>query len=172
MLVLDQKILTTTLINMKNLFLLLLITPFIFSCVDAGGDTIYDGFTFRISNRTNQVYEGEIFIGTLKNSNFIAIDSIKFERKLEIGGSTLLSHFIGGNRWKPNLDKIKSLSSERCYFKLKLSSDREELVTRYNSTDLFSLLLPNKNFFEGDFGEILLNISDSQISGSAAMEIE
>lgn len=157
---------------MKRINQIILLISFlvITSCDFEDEDVIRNGFTFRIANRTNEAYIAAIVIGGFKNNNFIATDSINFERALEIGGSNLLSHFVDENRWKPSLDKIRNIPSNRCYFKLKLSNSREEMITRYNSSELMSLLLPNSNVFKGDFGAIYLNINDSQISGKAAEE--
>ena len=141
----------------------------IFSCGDIDGDEHYDGLTFRVSNRTNQKYQGEIFIGAMVNNKFIATDSIKFVRDL-VTGSQNLSHFINENRWKPNLAKIRNIPSERCYFKLKLSNGRSGIITRYNSNEFFSLLLPVSEYFSRDYGLIFLNIDDNQLSGRAAEE--
>lgn len=137
---------------------------------DPGGEPIYDGFVVTIANSTNQIYRGEIVIGALKNNSFISTDSIQFERNLEIGNATGGFYFVNEKRWKPNLNKIKNIPSERCYFKLKLSNGRSSIITRYNSNVLFSLLLPEENYFKGDFGKLYLNIDDTQISGYAAEE--
>jgi len=154
----------------KIYYPLFLILLFSISCSDPGGEPIFDGFTFRIWNFTDEVYEGEIVIGSFKNENFIAIDSIKFERKLQIGGAALLSHFIRENSWKPDLDKIRNVPSNRCFFKLKLSNGRSGVLTRYNSEELFSLLLPQKKHFRGEYGELFLNIEDTQLTGGAVKE--
>ena len=138
---------------------------------DPGGEPVYDGLTFRISNRTNEIYQGEIVIGSLVNNKFIATDSIKFIRSLEVGSAlSNYPHFVGENRWKPNLAKIRKIPSERCYFKLKLSNGRSGIITRYNSNEFFCLLLPATKHYRGEFGRIFLNIDYNQLSGRAAEE--
>ncbi|MFK8060816.1 MAG: hypothetical protein AB8B78_12090 [Polaribacter sp.] len=156
----------------KNI-LILFITLVLLSCDgigDPGGEPIFDGFMISVNNSTNKVYQGEIVIGGLQNNNFIATDSVSFKRDLEIGGSNLGFHFVNDNRWKPNLDKIKTLPSDSCYFKLKLSSGRQEIITRYNSNKLFSLKLPETTNFKGDFGRLIISISDTSVIGRAAKE--
>lgn len=138
------------------------------SCSDPGGEKSYEGFEFTIPNSTNQVYTGEIVIGGLVDNVFRPTDSIFFLRDLEIGNLNLLPHFFDGNRWKPNLDKIRSLPSERCYFKLKLSNGREEMLVFFNSTELFNLKLPNTKNFIDDYGRLFVNISNTDIVGNAA----
>ena len=96
---------------------------------------------------------------------------MKFKRSLERGNSTVGFHFVDEGGWKPDLNKIKIIPSERCYFKLKLSNGRSGVITRYNSNELFSLLLPEENYFRGDYGVLYLNIDDTQISGYAAEEL-
>jgi len=113
---------------------------------DPGGEPIYDGFVITFANSTNQIYQGELVIGGLKNNNFIPTDSAKFKRSLEIGNSTGGFHFVDEGGWKLDLNKTKIIPSERCYFKLKLSNGRSSIIARYNSNDLFSLLLPRKLF--------------------------
>lgn len=155
----------------KRVLIVIMLTT-IFSCADPGGEPVYDGLTFQISNRTNEIYQGEIVIGSLVNNKFIATDSIKFIRSLEVGSAlSNYPHFVGENRWKPNLAKIRNIPSERCYFKLKLSNGRFGIITRYNSNELFSLLLPVSEYFSGDYGLIFLNIDDNQLSGLAAEEL-
>lgn len=145
----------------------------IFSCADPGGDPVFEGFEFSVANRTNLVYQGEIVIGGFVNNKFIATDSIQFIRDLKIGGGavTLGYHFIDDNRWKPNLDKIRNIPSEKCYFKLKLSNGRTGIITKYNSNELFSLFLPKNKQFKGRYGNLFLHIDNDQISGNASEEL-
>lgn len=159
----------------KNLYKYLCFISFLLtSCGDIGdpgGEPIYNGFLVTVANSTNQIYQGELVIGGLKNNNFIPTDSVKFKRDLEIGNSTVGYHFVDEGGWKPDLNKIKIIPSERCYFKLKLSNGRSSIIARYNSNELFSLLLPKENYFRGDYGVLYLNIDDTQISGYAAEEL-
>jgi hypothetical protein len=128
------------------------------------------GITIAFYNHTNEVYDAKMIIGGLKNGVFIPTDSINISQ-IKIGGATHPSYFVDENRWKPNFEKIRAIPSERCYFKLKLSNQREEVIKRLNLPDLFSLLLPKEDVFINDYGRILISIRDLEITGRAAEEL-
>ena len=156
---------------MKKKYLQLLCLVFLSSCTDPGGDPTFEGFTFGFTNRTHKVYDARLYIGGFLNGGFIATDSIDINDlktgSLHVNGF----YFPEENRWKPNLDKIYALSSNRCYFKLKLSEAREEVIGRYNSSDLFSLdISDGKTNFIGDEGAIIIVIENNVIYGRAREE--
>jgi len=140
------------------------------SCADPGGDPVFEGFSFSFSNHATLYTDAKVFIGGMKNGVFISTDSIKITR-INIGNNNF-SHFIGENRWKPDLSKIREIPSGRCYFLLRLSDEREELIERYEQTELFSLSVPEGKKFEGDLGYILISIWDDRITGNALKEID
>lgn len=142
--------------------LILLLSIFTFSCSDPGGDPIFQGFQINSFNGTNNILNGELVIGGCIKGNFIPTDSIKLSN-IKTGRSHPLSNFFDENRWKPNLDKIRSLPSDRCCFKLKLSDGREELLTEFESSDLLSLLLPNETNFKGSFGLLFISADKDEI---------
>lgn len=148
---------------MKNLLLFFLLT----SCVDV--DPTYSGFQLDFWNGTNEVYNAEIIIGGLNDGKFIATDSVVV-KEIEIDGNNSLPYFVSENRWKPDLNKIREIPSEWCCFKIKLSNGREELIARYNTNELFSLQLLNKDSFKGDFGVLIITINNSIITGRALVE--
>lgn len=153
---------------MKTKYIILAISLFFMvSCGDPGGETVYDGFSFSIPNQTNEVYKGEIVIGGLINNKFVPTDSLTFLRELKTGNA-VYPHFFDENRWKPDLDKIRNVPSERCYFKLKLSNGREEMLVFFNSTEFFNLKLPNTKNFVGDYGRLFVTVFDTEIVGNAA----
>ena len=126
---------------MKTKFLIIISSLFLISCFDGFIDIeeLHPGFY--LTAFTNQEefgeFDGELFIGGVKDSVFIPI------------GSTLF-HFDGGfhrtstafyydennnktlyhneNNWNPNLDAIKNIPSDNYYFLLKLSEDRQEII--------------------------------------------
>lgn len=103
----------------------------------------------------------------MKNSAFVVTDSIK------IPGKTNGYYFIGKNKWKPDLRKIKAIPSDRCYFFIKLSDQREELIESYdNQTELFSLKIPNSSVFIGDEGTLIIAILDDKVTGYALEGID
>lgn len=154
---------------MKKIVYTLIASALIFiSCSDPGGDPIYDGFKLQVSNRTNTDYNIEIVIGGKKNGIFIPTDSIKMNQPVIKKKSNY--YFIEDNRWMPDLSKIKALPSDSCYFKLKLSNQRVEFIKRFNQQKALNLQLPNKNYYTGDYGWLLISIWDDKITGYAAEE--
>ena len=151
----------------KKLLVLMIASLSMYSCVLDKGRP-YEGFSFLIYNNAHEVFEdAEVVIGGMQNGAFIPTDSIKFD---EIDARLAPRHYhFDDNRWKPNLDKIRAIPSERCYFKIKLSAQREELIM--NNGSLMSLLLPSENFFKGRYGELQLNIQIDNVYGGADEEL-
>lgn len=139
------------------------------SCVKDEDRTQY-GFTISFSNNTTKVYDAKMVIGGMKNGVFIATDSVNVNQ-IKVGGDIHPYYFNGDNRWKPNLDKIKTIPSERCYFMLKLSNNRTEMIGRYNQQEQMSLLLPNNDTFVDDFGRLIIALWDNEVTGYAAEEL-
>ncbi len=152
----------------KKILFLVIVVLTLSSCVK-NEDRSFDGFSFFITNNASTVFENaEIVIGGMQNGVFVPTDSIKLPKLERLVPK---DYHFDDNRWKPNLDKIRAIKSDRCYFKFKLSSQREELVGRYNNTELMSLLLPSENTFKDDYGELLFTIYDNNVIGSAAKEL-
>jgi hypothetical protein len=145
---------------------------FIFSCSDPGGDPVFDGFTFSISNKTNRTYNAKMFIGGVNDNLFSATDSIEISN-LRIGNSlNFPNYFVEENRWKPDLDKIRNLPSSKCYFKLRLFDTREEVIEMFESTEYFRLdISDGKRYFTGYYGKINIYITDSKISGDRHISV-
>ena len=141
----------------------------IFSCADPGGDPIYEGLEFDFRNKTNEKYDIEIVIGGMSNGNFISTDSIVMPSKIQENSSKFF--YLDQDRWKPNLDKIRDIPSERCYFKIKLSLQREEMVKRSDKSDALGLLLPSNDFFAGDYGRLILVVEGSEVTGYTLKEL-
>ena len=153
----------------KNIFLVAISLLFMVSCGDPGGETVYDGFSIAISNNSDQSYSvRKIIVGGLNNNLFVPTDSIIPSTDIVIGSNFLESVFLDANRWKPDLDKIRSIPSERCYFKLKLSNGREEMLVFFNSTELFNLKLPNTENFVGDYGSLIFTVFNAEVVGDVA----
>ncbi|WP_347172825.1 hypothetical protein [Polaribacter uvawellassae] len=126
-----------------------------------------EGFSFYITSNVGSFEDSEIVIGGMQNGTFVPTDSIQFD-KIEF----LSKHYhVNENRWKPNLDKIRRIPSERCYFKIKLSDQREEFIKVYNQNVTMSLLLPSENVFIGDYGELIIAITGTEVTGYAAKEL-
>jgi len=154
---------TKIVIVVASIFLLI-------SCADPGGDPVFEGFSFSFSNHTKAYTDAKLFIGGMKNGVFISTDSILITPK--IPANNRYNYFGDENRWKPNLSKIRAIPSGRCYFLLRLSDEREELIERYEQTELFSLSVPEGKKFVGDLGYILISIWDDRITGNALIEID
>ncbi|NVK51604.1 MAG: hypothetical protein HWD85_01625 [Flavobacteriaceae bacterium] len=153
--------------------LTLIITTFIFtSCSGWTGITpTFKGFEFGFWNYTNEVYDAELVIGGFNNGKFIPTDSIMIDQ-IKIGGAVLHGyHFSGENRWQPNLDKIRNIPSERCYFKLKLTPQRQEMIIRSGQTDILGLKLPSRGHFKDLHGLLLISIRDTKIEGKDSQEL-
>ena len=149
----------------KKILFLIIVVLTLSSCVK-DEDRSYEGFSFFITSHVGAFENAEIIIGGMQNNIFIPTDSIKFDKIVFLSKD----YHFDENRWKPSLDKIR-LISDRCYFKFKLSSQRKELVGRYNKTELMSLLLPNENTFKGGYGDLLFVINKGKVIGSAAKEL-
>ncbi len=154
---------------MKKRILLLVITVLIFTSCVKDEDRVRYGFTIAFWNHTNEVYDAKLIIGGLKNGIFIPTDSINVNQ-IKLGGDIHPYYFINENRWKPSLDKIRNVPSERCYFMLKLSSQREEMIKKYGQQELKSMLLPGSDTFVDDYGRLLISIRDNEVTGRAAKE--
>ena len=146
----------------KKIIPLLLCLILFNSCVK-DEDRFYEGFTFVISNETSKIYDGEIFIGAMKNGVFSPTESIVIP-KIMIGKGHP-HYFISENRWKPNLETIRSIPANECYFLLKLSNSKEEILKRYDTSTLFSLEISNNKKIGGDEGRIYMYIYDNEIFG-------
>lgn len=153
----------------KNILFLIITVLIIFSCSDPGGDPTFEGFEFSIWNKTSNEYDIKIITGGMQNGIFVPTDSIVMQQKIKM--NSYFSYNNSENRWRPSLDKIRAIPSERCYFKIKLSNQREEMIGRYNQQVLMSLLLPGEDFFTDDYGRLLISIRDTKITGRAAKEL-
>ncbi len=149
---------------MKKRVIILVLTVLIFTSCVKDEDRSFEGFTFRFSNHTNLEYNSKIFIGGMKNGIFTPTDSISIVPSIKVSGNN--SYYFGGeNRWKPNLGLIRELPSGSCYFLLKLSDSREELVKIYNNNATFSISIPNGEKILDDEGRIRIYIYDNEIFG-------
>ncbi|WP_088323475.1 hypothetical protein [Polaribacter tangerinus] len=144
----------------KNIFLVAISLILIVSCGDPGGEQIFDGFSVSFINRTDQTLDAKILVGGISDGVFYPTDSI-IAKNVKTG-TIMNGYFKDTDRWKPDLDKIRMIPSERCYFKLKLSNNREELLTEFNSTELFNLILPSASHFIGDYGKLFFTFNDSE----------
>ena len=155
---------------MKKSILFLVITVLtLFSCADPGGDPIFDGFSFSFYEFTGEGYDIEVVIGGMDNGIFKPTDSVKMGAKIPslARGETYL---YSNERWKPDLDKIRTIPSSHCYFKIKLSNDRgnrTEMIGGYNQQELMKLLLPSGDAFVGEYGRLVILIRKNEIIGKA-----
>ncbi|MFN0729847.1 hypothetical protein [Polaribacter gochangensis] len=132
------------------------------SCVK-DEDRSFEGFTFVISNETNLIYDAEIFIGAIKNGVFSPTDSIVIP-KIKVGKGHP-HYFIDEHRWRPNLESIRNIPANECYFLLKLSNSREEILKRYDTSTLFGLEISNNKKIVDEEGRIYIYIYDNEIFG-------
>ena len=151
---------------MKKIIIIILVTFTFNSCADPGGEKVYEGFSFSFYEYTGQDYDIEIVIGGMENGIFKPTDSIKMDKKLP-SLKKGYGYFFEGNRWKPNLDKIREIQSSHCYFKIKLSDNRTEMIERFNLPGLMNLLLPSDDAFVGDYGHLVISIRKDKVTGKA-----
>ena len=154
----------------KNVFLFFC-AMLLISCGDPGGDTIYEGFSLSIYDRTDTALDYELVIGGFFQGNFIPTESLLITN-VELENIRPLTPYFDQNNWKPDLNKIKNLPSDRCYFKIKLSDGREELLTEYSSNELFSLLMPSESNFSGRFGVLFISIALDETWADIAERID
>ena len=135
------------------------------ACLDPGGEPSFEGFTFSFSNRTDQIYDAQLYIGDLKDGVFVATDSVPITN-LQIGYADVIpSYYKDENRWQPDLEAIRNIPSEYAYFKLKLSESREGIIEKFDTSELFKLAIPNGKKFIDDDGRINIYITNDKISG-------
>ena len=147
----------------KNILLLIFTVLLIFSCVK-DEDRVFEGFTFRFSNHTGKEHNVKVFIGGLENGNFIPTDSISIVPSIKINGNN--SYYFGGeNRWKPNLNLIRKTSSNNCYFLLKLSDNKEIIVSVYGIEKFFNIDISNGKEVSGNEGRVRIYIYDDKVYG-------
>ncbi len=161
---------TITHINMNKQKIIFVLTFFIFSSCVKDEDIVFNGFEFSFWNYTKEVYDAKMIIGGMQNGVFKPTDSIDVNQ-IKVGQGTNPYYFIGENRWKPDLDKIKAIPSQHCYFKIRLSPHREEMIKRSGQSQILSLMLPNGDFFTGDYGSLIFGIRDNEVTGRAAKEL-
>ena len=154
---------------MKKIIILIFSVFVIVSCSDPGGDPVFEGVEFDFRNKTNQEYTIEIVIGGMLNNVFVPTDSVLMPTEITANESRFF--YTEGNRWRPDLNKIRAVPSERCYFKIKLSPQREEMVKRSDKSNALGLLLPSSDFFVGDYGRLILVIEDNEVTGSTLKEL-
>ncbi len=154
----------------KNVFLFFCTMLFV-SCGDPGGDIIYEGFSISIYDRTETDLDYELYIGGFLQGNFIPTESLLITN-VELENIKPLTPYFDQNNWKPDLNEIKNLPSDRCYFKIKLSDGREELLTAYSSNELFSLLMPDESNFSGRFGALFISIDTDETWANVAERID
>jgi|TARA_B110000902_G_C14107976_1_gene513215 hypothetical protein len=136
----------------------------------------FTGITFDINNNTDIVYtNASITIGGMKNGEFIGTETYDFpsltitgtnewntyNRNDEEGGLLVFAYNSGG-RWKPNIDLIRNIPSEKAYFKLILEDGNETLLQNVNEdgvlTTLVSREIPKGYMFNNDGGSMYIGI--------------
>ncbi len=150
---------------MKKIIIIVFVALTLNSCADPGGEEVFEGFMFSFYEYTGEDYDIEIVIGGMDNGIFKPTDSIKMETKLP-ALKKAYNFFFEDNRWQPDLNKIRAIPSEKCYFKIKLSNNRAEMIGGYQE-ELMSLLLPSGDVFIGDYGRLVILIKKDKITGKA-----
>lgn len=151
---------------MKKIIIIVFVALTLNSCADPGGEEIFEGFMFSFHEYTGEGYDIEIVIGGMDNGIFKPTDSIKMGTELPALKKGY-NYFFEDNRWKPDLDKIRAIPSSHCYFKIKLSNNRTEMIEVFNQKILMSLLLPSGDVFVGDYGRLVISIRKDKITGKA-----
>ncbi len=151
---------------MKKIIIIVFVALTLNSCADPGGEEVFEGFMFSFYEYTGEDYDVEVVIGGMENGIFKPTDSIKMETKLP-ALKKAYNFFFEDNRWQPDLNKIRAIPSEKCYFKIKLSNNRTEMIGRYNLPGLMSLSLPSGDVFVGDYGRLVISIRKDKITGNA-----
>ena len=150
--------------QMKKILIALIVLFTLNSCTGLEDDNYY-GFEFVVVNHTSQEYNAEIVVGGFKDGVFIPTDSIRMDpiviHKPEYDAS---GFFKERNRWNPDMQKTRAIPSDSCYFKLKLTNDRQEFIKKSETNDaLFALEIPENNLFKNDNGIIGFRITETSI---------
>lgn len=149
----------------QNLYLFAIFSLlFLNSCInDVFNETPHEGITFSTFNKDKDFTNIKISVGGMKNDEFIATESIIIP-KLEFGSFT---YFRDDNRWKPNLDLIRNIPSDSCYFWIKLTEERNELLTYYEnymySGGVRFSVSEEKKYISGEDGYLIININKEKI---------
>lgn len=73
---------------------------------------VEEGVSVDISNQTNTVYSSaSMYVGAIKNNQFIVMDSIKSKGPIEIKND-INEWKIGFDHFNPNLEKVFNISNE------------------------------------------------------------
>ena len=149
---------------MKKILIALTALFILNGCTGLEDDNYY-GFRAVVVNHTNEIYNAELVVGGFKDGIFIPTDSIRMNpiviNKPEYDAS---GFFKESNRWNPDMRKIRSITSDSCYFKLKLTNDRHEFIKKSETKDaLFALKIPENNIFKNDKGIISFRITETSI---------
>jgi hypothetical protein len=136
----------------------------------------YEGLRFSVSNTDVELENAKILIGGMKNKNFIATDSVllpniysplsslsnDFQLKND---KAVKDYYYKINRWKPNLDLIRAIPSDSCYFKLILPNGRESLL-KNNKGELAKTEITNERVIRSSDGLIQIQIQKDSIKGN------
>ncbi|MGY6649035.1 hypothetical protein [Wenyingzhuangia sp. IMCC45574] len=134
----------------------------------------YSGFHFTVwTNQEEFVeFEGELFIGGVKEGVFIPVESIPFHYSGgRINNRSSIAFYYNDkndriyykedNSWNPNLDAIKDIPSSSYCFLLKISEDRQEIIKWGKGVDT-AFRVDTKFDVVKDF-EVEIFIDDSEI---------
>jgi hypothetical protein len=115
-------------------YLAFLVFTFIF--ISCEKDYFYEGgVTFRVINRTENIYnKANVYIGAVKENDFIVTDSIIFNDVIDKrAGTTELEAFDKTivDDWRPNLDKITEISSKGVFL-FQLSNEEQLFIYPFN----------------------------------------
>lgn len=121
---------------MKTKFVIIVSSLFLISCLEGVIEEVHSGFDISAwaAQEEFEDFDGELFIGGVKNGVFIPTESIPLSKRGK-STSTFYSdknnskvYYFDENNWNPNFDAIKNIPSESYYFMLKISENRQEII--------------------------------------------
>jgi hypothetical protein len=126
------------------------------------------GFEISVANDSGVNYDNaKLMIGGMKDGKFIKTESYSlptlFARTSNNESQTIA---LDDNRWKPNLDLIRAIPSNRAYFSIQFEGKEEVLLydfwEKYKG-ELVSVTISEGRVIKNDDGELTISIEKDTV---------
>lgn len=126
------------------------------------------GFEIGVANDSGVSYDNaKLMIGGIKDGNFVKTEAFSlptlFVRTSNSKSQTIA---LDDNRWKPNLDLIRAIPSDRAYFSIQFEGEEEVLLydswEKYKG-DLVSIAIPEGRIIKNDDGNFDIIIEENSV---------
>lgn len=141
----------------------------LFSCLAPDEDRPFTGLALNIVNKTNKkIVNAKIKIGGIQNGEFIATELYLFPTiNIRTNDTQSQNIAIDDNRWKPNLELVKSISNN-AYFTVELEGKDEILLYEsFDNNKLLNINIVENGIIKSNYGGRLgVSISENSITGT------